>query len=364
LWLQSPLPANLLYSIMIRRKMAKSPSKRLTPQNKIVEIAKRRAGASYIDAASAAQDRLLDLREEYESTPPSYRGYLAVGICSCLESHIKYYYAAAAEGFDDHPDVLKLLFKDIQVDIETLISTASRSFGLADVVAASITVSSLKTYRDRASHFFTVFTGKKHDFPWDMVGMLDTKGAREMDQQYAMKLGRLERIFEARHKFIHETNVFAHSETELLHQDVLESVDDALALMEQFERQYEHILQSPKYAAIKDNEGLDDAIARNLSEIDEAFAFIKSNCAERQHERLDKFKKAFIDYLWSRCDFETSAFVLERSEWSMTQFLDLAPEYKATLNEIALQQKFMVASYPVAEQLLNAGIEIEDDQSK
>jgi GR25 family glycosyltransferase involved in LPS biosynthesis len=75
--------------------MAKSP-KRSIAQSKILELANRRGGANYSDAAMAAQDRLRKLREDYERTPASYRGYLAVGICSCLESHIKYYYAAAA----------------------------------------------------------------------------------------------------------------------------------------------------------------------------------------------------------------------------------------------------------------------------
>ena len=83
--------------------MAKSP-KRSLDQSKIEEFARRRAGARYIDGSIAAQDRLHRLREEYEKAPPSYRGYLAVGICSCLESHIKYCYAAAAEMFFRHPD--------------------------------------------------------------------------------------------------------------------------------------------------------------------------------------------------------------------------------------------------------------------
>ncbi|SRR6266851_1132498 len=147
--------------------MVKPPKRSTAP--KIAELANRRAGASYIDASTAARDRLLQLKEEYHETPPSYRGYLAVGICSCLESHIKYYYAAAAEGFDDHPDLLKSLFKDIHVDIDTLISATSRTFGLADVVAANITVSSLAAYRERASHFFAVFLDAPHDFPWDFV---------------------------------------------------------------------------------------------------------------------------------------------------------------------------------------------------
>jgi hypothetical protein len=71
--------------------MAKA--KRTPGQLRIQEFAKRRAGATYIDASIAAKERLLRLKDEYKDTPPSYRGYLAVGICSCLESHIKYCYA-------------------------------------------------------------------------------------------------------------------------------------------------------------------------------------------------------------------------------------------------------------------------------
>ena len=94
--------------------MAKA--KRTPEQLKIQEFAKRRAGATYIDASIAAKERLLRLKDEYKDTPPSYRGYLAVGICSCLESHIKYGYAYAAERFFEHPDLLRELYKDISVD--------------------------------------------------------------------------------------------------------------------------------------------------------------------------------------------------------------------------------------------------------
>jgi len=50
------------------------------------------------------------------------------------------------------------------------------------------------------------------------------------------------------------------------------------------------------------------AVGRNLREIDEAFERIKSECDTRQHESLEKFKKAFVDYLWARCEFQTSVF--------------------------------------------------------
>ena len=118
-------------------------------------------------------------------------------------------------------------------------------------MASNVTVSSLAAYRERASHFFSVFLGKPHDFPWEFVRAFVTNGLPDLDKEYAMKLERLERVFEARHKFVHETNIYAVDELELLGDDLFECVDDALSLMKQFEKQYEHILMSPKYAALK-----------------------------------------------------------------------------------------------------------------
>jgi hypothetical protein len=242
--------------------------------------------------------------EEYDEAPASYRGYISVGICTCLESHIKYFYAAAAEGFDDHPEILKALFNDIRVDIDTLISTTSKTFDLAGVIAANITVSSLAAYRQRAGHFISVFNGAPHDFPWDFLRVFDTNGIPELDKGYALKLKRLERVFEARHKFVHETSVFGWPEPTEMLDDPLECVKDALWLTSQFDKQYEHILMNPKYAAIKENEGMDEAVSRNLMEIDEAFERIKSECGERQYETLEKFKKAFLGYLFARVNFK------------------------------------------------------------
>jgi hypothetical protein len=137
--------------------------RRAPEELKIEEFAKRRAGATYHDASFAAKLRLYKLRQEYADVPPAYQGYLAVGICSCLESHIKYFYASASERFAEHPDLLKALYKDISVDIDTLISTTSKTFHLADVIAANIKVSSLESYRNKASTLFTVFMGNPHD---------------------------------------------------------------------------------------------------------------------------------------------------------------------------------------------------------
>ena len=89
------------------------------------------------------------------------------------------------------------------------------------------------------------------------------------------------------------------------------------------------------------------AVGRNLREIDEAFERIKSECDTRQHESLEKFKKAFVDYLWARCEFQTSVFITERWEWATSCFLDLAPDYHPMLRDLALKQKFMLSQYPI-----------------
>jgi hypothetical protein len=334
--------------------MAKT--KRSPEQLKIEEFAKRRAGATYIDASIAAKQRLLKLREEYGNVPPSYRGYLAVGICSCLESHIKYSYASAAERFVEHPDLLKLLYKDISVDIGTLISTASRTFHLADVIAANIKISSLDAYRNRASYFFTVFTGKHHDFPWDFARLI-TDGDPEMDKIIALQLDRLDRVFVARHNFVHETDILAESSQTKEIDDPIECLDDALWLISQFHKQFEHLEMSPKYSTVKDDEGLADAVARNLAEIDEHFERIKIGCEARQYEKLDKFKNAFVESLWARCDFQASVFIAQQSEASMSFFLDLAPEYRETLKELGPRQKYMLSQYPLSRQYADMGLE-------
>lgn len=291
-----------------------------------------------------AEARLWQMREEYQNTPPSYRGYLLVGICTCLESHIKYYYAAAAEAFDDHPDLLRMLYTDIQVDVDTLVSATTKTFALADVVAASISVSSLSTYLNRASHFFSVLTGRPRDFPWDYLNA----GAPELKKEHARKLERLERVFEARHKFVHETDINGWpSESD---DDPLECVDDALWLTEQFEKQYYDLLVAPQFAAIKENETVDDAVARTVADIDRAFVHIESQCENRQQESLSNLKNAFLSYLWARCDFQASVFISQQADWARALFLDLAPEYKWVLADLALKQRFMLAKYPIDEQ--------------
>ncbi|WP_440637272.1 hypothetical protein ACSHT2_25555 [Bradyrhizobium sp. PUT101] len=326
--------------------MSKAP-KRLASQQRIAEFAKRRGGASYHDAAGVAEERLWRLKEDYANAPASYRKYLLVGICTCLESHIKYFYAAAAEAFDDFPDMLRALYKDIQVDTDTLVSATSKTFGLADIVAANISVSTLAAYRERASHFFSVLLGKPHDFPWDFVN-IGTNGDTVLNKEYAAKLDRLERVFDARHKFIHETDVLGLPDEN--EDDPLECVEDALWLTSQFEKQYGDVLLSPKYASVKDDEGMEEAVQRVSGDIENAFDHIKAQCDDRQHESLDKLKAAFFEYLWARCDFVASVFIVQRSEWAKAQFLDLAPEYKTMLADLALKQRYALSKYPIDEQ--------------
>ena len=101
------------------------------------------------------------------------------------------------------------------------------------------------------------------------------------------------------------------------------------------------------------------AVGRNLREIDEAFERIRSECDTRQHESLEKFKKAFVDYLWARCEFQTSVFITERWEWATSCFLDLAPDYHPMLRDLALKQKFMLSQYPIEQQYTDMGLEFE-----
>ena len=42
----------------------------------------------------------------------------------------------------------------------------------------------------------------------------------------------------------------------------------------------------------------------------------------------------------------------------MSDFLDLVPQYRVTLNEIALKQKHLLAEYPLAQQYRDFGTQI------
>ncbi|ABQ37631.1 hypothetical protein [Bradyrhizobium sp.] len=243
--------------------------------------------------------------------------------------------------------MLRELYKDIHVDTDTLISATTKTFGLADIVAANISVSSLAAYRDRACHFFTVLLGKPHDFPWDSVN-IHTDGDISLNKEYAAKLDRLERVFDARHKLIHETDVLGFLKDS--DDDPLQCVEDALWLTSQFEIQYSDVLISPKYGSIKDNESTDEAVQRVCAEIEGAFDHIKAQCDDRQHTSLDKLKTAFFQYLWARCDFLASVFIVKQSEWATAQFLDLAHEYKNMLADLAFKQTYLLSKYPIDEQ--------------
>ena len=119
---------------------------------------------------------------------------------------------------------------------------------------------------------------------------------------------------------------------------------------DQFEKQYYDLLIAPQFAAIKENETVDDAVARTVAEIDRAFVHIEAQCERRQHESLSKLKSAFLDYLWARCDFQASVFIVQKADWARALFLDLAPEYRWVLADLALKQRFMLAKYPIDEQ--------------
>jgi hypothetical protein len=339
--------------------MARGPRRPLD-QSKIEELARRRAGANYNDASFAVWDRLEKLKADYNQAPPSYQGYLAVGICSCLESHIKYCYAHAAERFSEHTDLLRKLFKDITVDIDTLISTTSRTFGLADVVAASISVSSLDAFLERSNHFLSVLAGRSEDFPWSYLNFV-TGGDPSLKKETAERLDRLRLVFDARHKFVHETSVL---DEEMLGPNPIDYVDDAMVLLSQFQKQLGDIEMSDKYAVIRYDEGLPDAVDRRVAEIDVAFDNIKASSDARQHMRLEEFRKAFKDYLWARCSFQASVFVAQQSESAMSFFLNTAPEYREMLKDIGQKNKFMAAQYPLSVQYVEMGLNPDGTDSE
>jgi|SRR5882757_1546165 hypothetical protein len=345
-------------SHIIEIGMAK-PSKSSTRELQIEAFAKRRAGRTYIAAASAAKERLLSLRREYLDVPSAYRGYIMVGICTCLESHLKYCYAYAAERFADYPDVLKQLYKDISVDIDTLISTSARSFHLSDVIAANIKVSSLDTYLRLSSAFFTAIEGRQHDFPWDLskvFGFGDDEGGKKCQ---AEQLDRLRNVFVVRHDFVHEA--FTEPASGLV--DPREYVDDAIQLITLFNKNLEYIEMSPKFSAINHDEGLPGAVDRHVENIDSAFEHIKSFCEPRQYEKLEIFRQAFLGYLWARCEFQASVFLSFASESAASEFLDLVSKYRVTLNEIALKQKHLIAEFPLAKQYEEMGVEFDRGNS-
>ncbi len=140
--------------------------------------------------------------------------------------------------------------------------------------------------------------------------------------------------------------------------DLLGAMQDALFLISQFQRQFEHLVIGPKFSIIKETESLDAAVTRNLAEIDAAFEAIKSECEDRQFESLEKFKDAFVSYLWARSDLHASVFLPQLNyETAVSEFLDLAPEHHQTLIGIAQKQKYVLSQWPLAKQHKEFGIE-------
>ena len=123
----------------------------------------------------------------------------------------------------------------------------------------------------------------------------------------------------------------------------------------------EHIEMSPGFSAINPDEGLSDTVDRHTKDVEAAFDHIKGFCSPKQYEKLEEFKSAFLAYLWARCEFQASVFIAQRSESAMSNFLDLAPQYRVTLKEIALKQRHLLAEYPLAKQYADMGIEFDGD---
>ncbi len=325
--------------------MAKPPKQKDAAE----AFARRRAGGSYIGVAAAALRRLYQLSEDFDNVPESYKGYLLVGVVTCLESHLKYCYAHAAERFAEHPEVLQQLYKDISVEIESLISTSTRSFHLADVIAASIKASSLFSYNKQASHFFTVLDGKPHNFPWDLAKVFHTGGDDEGAKLFAAQLERLEKAFAFRHDFVHETVDGAFPA------ELRDAVDDARVLIILFEKHLENLEMSPRYAQVLPDEDMRDATDRCSEEIKERFEKIRQATELRQHAKLDELQTAFVDYYHARAEFEASVFLVDGSTAAMSYFIDLMPEQRAAVRDIGLKVQYLLARYPASQQYQDMG---------
>jgi hypothetical protein len=192
---------------------------------------------------------------------------------------------------------------------------------------------------------------KPHKFPWNYLKAMEG-GDPELAKDVGFDFERLNSAFDARHKIVHETNILEGTgQAEMPDADVLGAVQDALFLIAQFQRQFEHLVIAPKFAVIRDDESLDMAATRNLAEIDAAFARIKAECHDMQFDNLEKFKKAFVDYLWARSEFYASIFLPQlRHEVALSEFLDLAPGYRETLVDIAQRQKYGLSQWPIGKQ--------------
>ena len=208
-------------------------------QDDIAGFAARRKGANYQDAYRAAALRLKSLYSEYEHAPNAYRAFILVGICTALESHLKYFYAYATERYAGKPDLLHKLLRDVSVDISAMISVSTSTFQLSDVVAASISASTLETYLEKAGVFIAVIYGEnKHNFPWDHQKF--RKGTDDhWKKEIGLKLERLRGVFALRHRLVHETDVLDAHLSQATHDiDAKQVTQDALWLIGEFEKRY------------------------------------------------------------------------------------------------------------------------------
>jgi hypothetical protein len=270
--------------------MAKQGTKPPRQAEAIEAYASRRRGANYQDAYRAAKRRLRNLSSEFEQAPPSYRSFILVGICTALECHLKYFYGHATERYAGHPEILSKLLRDVSVDISTMISVSTSHFQLSDVVAASVSASSLETYLAKASDFLAVMHRvDKHNFPWDYQKIF-TETDREVGKDIALRLDRLREVFVLRHRLVHETDVIdpnlAFARAAVDAQDI---ADDALWLMDQFEQIYWQSEVNPEL-----NPTIDVPMPEHAedieAEIDQVFESIEEHVDERQRDDFQNFK--------------------------------------------------------------------------
>jgi hypothetical protein len=172
----------------------------------IENLASRRAGATYQDLYRAAKERLKEhLRNRSPADPPELSQFTVISICTCIEVHLKSFYAHAVHRFRKETDIVRDLTRSVEIDINTIVPLNGSRFEFGDVVAASIKVSSLESYLKQASHFFTSVLHERYDFPWDRERIFtecDPDYAKEM----AGRIARLSQLFRLRHRIVHEVH--------------------------------------------------------------------------------------------------------------------------------------------------------------
>jgi hypothetical protein len=177
-------------------------------------------------------------------------------------------------------------------------------------------------------------------------------GDPDLAKEFPENLDRLNRVFDARHRFVHEARLLAEGDQpDLLDDDAVGGAEDALWLVSTFQRQFQHLHLWSKYSGMREDEGLNDAVERNLKDIQAAIALVKEECDETQFESLEKFEKALVDYLLARSEFYASVFVPQlRYEATASHFIDIAPEYREMLKGLALKQRVALLQWPIAKQ--------------